>query len=166
MNNGKRYTYLYAAVFAVFMFFLFFSLGLHYLGASDFSYVLRWWMTLLLLGLAFQPLTIVIFKNLRDGGWLFSKTLGIALGGWLMWFLGSCRILKFTRFNCALVVVVVFAVNILVYYLMEMRKTRNGALRRFYTDERICAIIGVESIFFCVFPTICFRYYMMISALI
>ncbi|MBP5491103.1 MAG: hypothetical protein J6Y10_10990 [Lachnospiraceae bacterium] len=156
MNNGKRYTYLYATVFAVFLFFLFFSLGLHYLGSSDFSYVLRWWLTLLILGLAFQPLTIVIFRNLRDGGWLFSKTLGIALAGWLMWFLSSCRLFKFSRFNCAIAVLVVFIINLGIYYLMDVRKARKASLRKFFTDERICAIIGVEAIFFCAFVFWCY----------
>ena len=156
MKTGRRKTYLYATVVAILMFFMFFSLGMHYLGASDFSYVLRWWLTLLMLGLAFQPLSMVMFKNLRDGGWLFSKMLGIACAGWLMWVLASIRLFKFTRTNCVIMVIVVFAINMLIYYLMDLRKSRKADLRKFYTDERVCAILSVEAIFFCAFVFWCY----------
>ncbi|MBP5463376.1 MAG: hypothetical protein J6Y20_14820 [Lachnospiraceae bacterium] len=156
MNTGKRKTYLYGAVLAVAFFFLFMSLGMHYLGSTDFSYVLRWWLMLLLLGIAFQPLTMIIFRNMRDGGWLFAKTLGIAAAGWLMWLMSSVKILKFSRFNCVLMVVIVFGINMLLYYLLDLRKSRRFSLRKFYTDERICAILGVETIFFCAFVFWCY----------
>lgn len=156
MNTGKRKTYLYGAVLAVAFFFFFMSLGMHYLGTTDFSYVLRWWLMMLLLGISFQPLTMIIFRNMRDGGWLFAKTLGIAGAGWLMWLMSSVKLLKFSRFNCMLMVVIVFGVNMLLYYLLDLRKSRKVSLRKFYTDERICAIIGVETIFFCAFVFWCY----------
>ena len=156
MKTGRRKTYLYGAVVAVLMFFMFFSLGMHYLGTTDFSYVLQWWLTMVMLGLAFQPLSMVMFKNLRDGGWLFSKTLGIAGAGWLMWFLASIKLFRFTRTNCIIMVCVVFGINLLVYYLMDLKKSRKANLRKFYTDERICAIISVEAIFFCAFVFWCY----------
>ena len=156
MRKGKRVTYLYAAVVAAAFFFMFFALGMNYLGSTDFSYVLRWWITLLILGIAFQPLTMLIFRNFRDGGWLFAKTLGIACAGWFMWLMSSLKILKFTRFNSAVIVVLVFAVNVFVYYMMDLRKSRKTDLRKFYTDERICAIICVETIFFCAFVFWCY----------
>ncbi|MBP5410397.1 MAG: hypothetical protein J6Y26_00630 [Lachnospiraceae bacterium] len=156
MNTGKRRTYLYGAVVAVVMFFMMFSLGLHYLGATDFSYVLRWWLTLLLLGLAFQPLCIVMFGKFRDGGWIFAKALGIMCAGWLLWFLSSMKIFKFSRINCIIALLAVFGINMLIYYMTDLRKSRKIRLRDFYTDERVCAILCVETIFFCAFVFWCY----------
>ena len=157
MNRSKRYTHYYGAVVAVAFFMLFFMLGLHYLGSDDFSYVLRWWMSYLVLGVAFQPLAIIMFGKLRDGGWMFAKTLGLAGSGWLMWVLASVKLVKFTRTACIVMVLIIFSINMLIYYLVDMRKNRNSSsIRNFYTGERVCAIIGVEAIFFCAFVFWCY----------
>lgn len=80
-----------------------------YLLSSEFSDVLRWWATLGMLGIVCFPLTNLIFSGFHDGGWMFSKTIGLALCGWILWVLSSLHILKFTRIN-ALIVAVVMAV--------------------------------------------------------
>ena len=106
-------------------FFLFFSyLGMKYLGSEDFTHVLRWWLTLLVIGVAFQPFCILLFRHFQDGGWMFAKTIGIAVSGWLLWFLSSIHVLKFTRTNCILCVVLLCAGGFLFYYFTEGRKNR------------------------------------------
>ncbi|MBO7632247.1 MAG: hypothetical protein J6S78_07965, partial [Lachnospiraceae bacterium] len=62
-------------------FFQILYLGLRHMGVGDFTYVLMWWFTLLVLGLAMQPLALVLFKRFYDGGWVFSKALGIVICG-------------------------------------------------------------------------------------
>ncbi len=95
---------------------------------EDMTSFLMWWLTLLVLGIGFMPLTMVIFRRFKDKGWLFSKTIGLAVSGWLMWYLASCHILKYTITNCYLVTAVCFGLNvlILVYY---NRKRKNGELQ-------------------------------------
>lgn len=92
-----------------------------YLGAAvvgrmmlgeEFNVVMKWWFTLVLLGVSCMPLTNLLFSGFHDGGFLFSKAIGLALSGWLLWALSSLHILKFTRTNCILVVAVIFALNV------------------------------------------------------
>ena len=98
------------------------------MGKEDMTSFLLWWFTLLVLGIGFMPLTMVMFRRFKDKGWLFSKTIGLAVSGWLMWYLASCRILKFTLANCYIVTAVCFGVNVLIL-LYYNRKRKNGELQ-------------------------------------
>ncbi len=79
---------------------------------EDFSSVMLWWGTLVLLGISCLPLTGLLFSGYHDGGFLFSKAIGLAIGGWLLWVLSSLHLLKFTRTGAILVVIVVFLFNL------------------------------------------------------
>ncbi|HEX9036859.1 MAG TPA: DUF2298 domain-containing protein [Ktedonobacterales bacterium] len=58
---------------------------------------LPWWLLVVeLLGLVTFPLTFVVFPGLRDRGWGFSKTLGLLLVAWFVWFPSSLSVLPFT----------------------------------------------------------------------
>lgn len=48
-----------------------------------------WWLVVSLLGWLAWPLSAVVFRRLRDRGYLLSKTLGWLLAGWLLWVLAS-----------------------------------------------------------------------------
>ncbi|MBO5354058.1 MAG: hypothetical protein J6A77_12255 [Lachnospiraceae bacterium] len=78
---------------------------------EEYGQVLAWWFTLILLGISCLPLTSILFSGFHDGGYLFSKSIGLAMNGWLLWALSSLHILKFTRTNAILVVVVLLALN-------------------------------------------------------
>lgn len=84
---------------------------------EEFTSVMQWWFALLVLGAACLPLTSLIFSGFHDGGFIFSKAIGLALSGWLLWALSSLHILKFTRANCILAVALVAALNLLLYVL-------------------------------------------------
>lgn len=98
------------------------------MGKEDMNSFLMWWLTLLVLGIGFMPLTMVVFRRFKDKGWLFSKTIGLAISGWLMWYLASCRILKFTLTNCYLVTAVCFVLNV-VLLLYYNRQRKNGEMQ-------------------------------------
>lgn len=55
---------------------------------SDIIAVLQWWGVLLLLGLAFLPVTILLFDKFFDKGYIFSKILGAAVTTYLIFVLG------------------------------------------------------------------------------
>lgn len=88
---------------------------------------LIWWMTVLILGMAFVPLTSVVFSKFRDGGWIFSKAIGIFISGYLMWIMSCLHIWKFSRGNCLLAAAVCLAVNYL--YFLKWGKKRTGRNR-------------------------------------
>ena len=48
-----------------------------------------WWLVLALLGWVAWPYAFGIFGRLRDRGYLFSRSLGWLVSGWLLWWLAS-----------------------------------------------------------------------------
>lgn len=90
-----------------------------FLLGEEFSQVMLWWGTLVILGVVCFPFTSVLFSGYHDGGFLFSKAIGLALSGWLLWVFSSLHILKFTRTNCIIIVVFVGLLNIAGYVLVQ-----------------------------------------------
>lgn len=88
---------------------------------------LIWWMMVLILGIAFMPLTAKVFSRFRDGGWIFSKAIGIFISGYVMWILSCMHILKFTVKNCLLVALLCLAVNYL--YFWRYKKKHSNSFR-------------------------------------
>ncbi len=64
---------------------------------NDFVYIFAWWILLLSLSLLFLPLTFSLFPKFFDRGYAFSKILGILILSYLIWLLGSLKILPFTE---------------------------------------------------------------------
>ena len=65
-----------------------------------------WYLTLLLIGALYLPLSAMLFRDWNDRGWIFSKSLGILCGGYLMWVLNTAHVLKFTTGACVASLVV------------------------------------------------------------
>ena len=105
------------------IFLMFGYLGILVIGKmllkEEFFEVMQWWFALLVLGVSCFPLSNLLFSGFHDGGFMFSKAIGLALSGWLLWALSSLHILKFTRTNTIFVVVVVFVLNLAFLYLSK-----------------------------------------------
>lgn len=86
---------------------------------DEFAEVIQWWFALVLLGISCLPVTNLLFHGFHDGGFLFSKSIGLALSGWLLWALSSLHILKFTRTSCIVIVLLVLAINLVFWYLSK-----------------------------------------------
>ena len=110
---------------AVVLFGGMFALAGQLLGADKTPFF-AWWITLLLLGFSFYPLTSCIFKRFTDGGYLFSKTIALAMSGWLMWVLSSLHILKFTRTACIVLVILCAVANYVLAYIIRKRRKEQG----------------------------------------
>ncbi len=54
--------------------------------------VLAWWLAISLVGLAAWPITFALFAHLRDRGYLFSRSVGWLLVGYLVWITASLGI--------------------------------------------------------------------------
>ena len=132
-------------------------LGKELLG-GDYLAFIQWWLTILCLGLIFLPITDILFASFEDRGYLFSKTIGIAISGYLMWLSSSLRILKFSADNCLLIVGICLLINIAVmlirYYLSRRLKPgehvriHRGSLFRESTIE---LMLMEELLFFGIF---------------
>jgi len=104
------------------------AIGLFVLGRvllqGDYIAFLQWWVAILCLGMIFMPLTTLVFSSFHDKGYLFSKTIGIALTGYLLWLLSSLHILKFTELSCVIVVIISIILNagLMLYQRSKMRQ--------------------------------------------
>ncbi|MDY6287448.1 MAG: hypothetical protein SPL65_09050 [Lachnospiraceae bacterium] len=73
---------------------------------ADFSAFFKWYLALFFVGLGFYPLTSYLFSNFSDQGWIFSKTIGTALSGYIVWLLSSVEILQFTNRRCLVLMLI------------------------------------------------------------
>ncbi|MCM1104268.1 MAG: DUF2298 domain-containing protein [Clostridium sp.] len=98
---------------------------------DDFWQLFQWWGATVLLGIAFYPLSAMIFRRFDDRGYLFSKAIGLVVTGWLMWLFASLRILPFTTQNCYLCLAVCALCNYIgagIYFFCKKRgKAERGA---------------------------------------
>ena len=129
---------------------------------GEFAMVMQWWGALVLLGISCMPLTNLLFAGFHDGGWLFSKSIGLALGGWLLWALSSLHILKFTRGNALLVVGLVAVLNYAGVLLAYKNKTVGAWIERVQTKSReqsskkIVLALLFELLFLAIFIAACY----------
>lgn len=71
-----------------------------------------WWGMILVLGGTFMPVTSLLFRKFDDRGWMFSKVIGVAVTGYVVWLLVVLKLIPFTSFTCMVVTVVCMAVNL------------------------------------------------------
>ena len=77
---------------------------------ADFPAFLRWYLVILAVGLGFYPLTSAMFSGFSDRGWVFAKTIGIALSGFVVWLLGCIGVMSFTNAKCIIVTLILIGV--------------------------------------------------------
>jgi YYY domain-containing protein len=122
---------------------------------GDYTSFLKWWITILYIGIIFMPLTGLVFKRFHDRGYLFSKTIGIAVTGYVMWFLSSLKIMKFNEASCLISVIICLFFNGLILIFSkkeEADRTRDG----FHTQSLLKnpvldAVLFEELMFFALF---------------
>ena len=119
---------------------------------GDFIPFIKWWMTILILGIIFLPLANILFSKFHDRGYLFSKTIGIAITGYIMWFSATIRTMKFTSTSCIIAVIVGFLINgsILIYHKRNLKDNR-GVLQvinpKRYKKKYIYIVLTEELLF-------------------
>lgn len=90
---------------------------------DDFAPFVEFWTVLLWMGLAFYPLAALLFRNFSDKGYFFGKVLGIVISGWLVWFLSSIHVVKFSRVGSIVILVLCAVANYgLAYYFCRKKK--------------------------------------------
>ncbi len=90
---------------------------------SDFFVVIKWWSVLFFIGAAAFPLTRFLFREWHDQGYLFSKAVGLAMVGWLVFVFGMAKIAPFTVSTIGIATAIVFLVGILLSFSNRSYKT-------------------------------------------
>ena len=117
---------------------------------SDFSVFFRWYLAIFCIGLGFYPLTSYLFSNFSDHGWIFSKTIGIAFSGYIVWLLSIVGLLQFTNRRC-LVIMLICAGVCWVLFVWRKKKAKPD-INRMLGEELIFL-----AVFFCWTYICCFR---------
>ena len=92
--------------------FLLLVLSIPLLG-SDSKVFLIWWLMVLTFGIGFYPMSRLLFASFTDGGWIFSKSIGIAICGLVMWFLATAFKVPFNRTISTVIFIAAFAICML-----------------------------------------------------
>lgn len=101
---------------------------------GDIGLVIQWWGTLFLVGAAAYPLTKVLFASWWDRGWLFAKAVGMATTTFLVYLLGTLRVLSFSAGNIISALGMVFVAGTLLTLRGRGDKGNQGNQRgKFYT---------------------------------
>ncbi len=119
---------------------------------EDYIPFLQWWAVVAGIGIIFLPLTTILFANFHDKGYLFSKAIGIAVTGYLMWLLSSLHLMKFTTTSSILCIVICFILNgILLLWLSKKRTSPVDYSAILGRGGVLDTVIVEELLFFTVF---------------
>lgn len=86
--------------------------------SSDIISVFQWWLVIFIIGLGFLPVTLLIFSRFFDKGYIFSKTLGIAITSYAVFLSGIIHALPFNRTTSILIFLLVICV---FYYFLPLK---------------------------------------------
>ena len=109
----------------------------------DLLALLRWWLCILIVGWIFLPLTGRVFARFFDGGYLFSKTIGLALITYGIWLCSSLRILPF---SLPAIVALLIAACSMVFLLLKGYRTTKGMVKsryRIFLCEEVLFLSGL-----------------------
>lgn len=125
--------------------------------SSDFQPLISWWLTLLSITITFYPVLGLVFQKFHDGGWIFSKAIGLALSGYMMWFLSSIHLLKFNHNHTVAVLYLCLLINIgiviVYYYLIPKEGKKRTPIYELYQFDldKLKSMLTVEIMFFVIF---------------
>jgi YYY domain-containing protein len=119
---------------------------------GDYIPFLQWWAVVAGIGIIFMPLTTILFANFHDRGYLFSKAIGIAVTGYLMWLFSSLHLMKFTTNSSILCVVISLVLNGVLLMWYNRKRTSPMNYAAIFGKEGVFDIVIVEELmFFAVF---------------
>lgn len=112
--------------------------------ASDLFTVFQWYFYLFVIGAIFLPIALKIFKGFYDKGYLFSKTIGIAISTYVVWLLS---IFKAAAFSRGAIAFVMFTAALLMYGNKHIRENVKETLchkwKIFLAEEALFLLIFV-----------------------
>lgn len=128
---SRRYGVKYIAFVVLYTVVIFIT---HTLLKQDFKAFMTWWLVLVALGVGFMPITYKIFSSFHDNGYMFSKIIGLAISGYLMWFLSSIKLVKFTSLSCLVIVILTVMINGVIFY---KEKNKNKLFSKIKLDKML-----------------------------
>jgi YYY domain-containing protein len=117
---------------------------------SEILVILQWWLFLFLCSLVFLPITFTIFPSFVDKGYIFARSIGIALASYLMLLLGIAHILPFHRISTIFVLLLPLLLQLVIIavrgtineYLKTLIATITSKWKMFLFEETVF-IVGL-----------------------
>lgn len=107
---------------------------------QDFIFILQWWITLLLIGIIFLPLTHLLFSQFKDSFYVFSKVLGIGIISYTLLVLGTFHILPFNIYSIYFVLFIFLLINL---YIFKKVLSKNIVTSKIIVFEEILFFSGL-----------------------
>ncbi len=82
---------------------------------TDITIFFQWYGVLLLLGLISLPITMIIFASFADKGYLFSKVIAALLLSYIMFLLGTLKVLPFSAPSLLLITGSILILNVILF---------------------------------------------------
>jgi uncharacterized membrane protein len=128
------------------------SLAGRWMLRGDYIPFLQWWAAVAGLGIIFIPLTSILFAGFHDKGYLFSKAIGIAITGYLMWLFSSLELMKFNTFSSLICVAISLVLNGSLFLWRKQNRAEVSETTSFFgRDELFDTIFAEELMFFAFF---------------
>lgn len=102
--------------------------------------VALWWLAVELLGLVALPAALLLFRNLPDRGYAFSKPLAILVLAYLSWILGLLHVLPNTQWSIVLLAAVLAALSAGLFW------RRRGEMLAFL-KQHLGLVVATEVLF-------------------
>ncbi len=104
---------------------------------TDLFYIFQWWFCIFIIGLAFLPITLIIFRDFFDRGYLFSKVIGIGILSYLVFITGVVKILPFTLPSLFLLFWGALLINYYLFNKYKLQKIIYTKYKIFFLEEFI-----------------------------
>ena len=104
---------------------------------SDFAYIINWWFILFIIGIIFLPLMSKVLSNFLDQGYIFAKVLGFGIITYILFLLGTLKILPFTQPAILLTLIASLSFNVfLIHKNPRVLTTLKKSWRFFFFEGR------------------------------
>lgn len=119
---------------------------------GDYIAFLQWWLAVAGIGIIFLPVTTILFADFHDKGYLFSKAIGIAFTGYLMWLFASLHVMKFTTVSSILCIAISLGLNGILLLWQRKKRTKPVNYSAFFGKDGLFDTVFLEELmFFAVF---------------
>ncbi|MDO4622503.1 MAG: DUF2298 domain-containing protein [Eubacteriales bacterium] len=101
---------------------------------GDFPAFFKWYFVILVLGVGFFTLTSRLFADFSDGGWMFSKVIGIAVSGFVIWLLACAKLVQFTSRRSWIVTLILIGITT-AFFIRKQKSSRKYNIALIFAEE-------------------------------
>ena len=107
----------------------------------ELRYLIQFYVACLALNIIALPVCYKIFGKFKDGGAIFGKSIGLYISGYIMWFLSSVHVLKFTNAFC-ITVMILAAIALYAPVVYRIKKKEDKGFIIYLSEHKKAMIIS------------------------